>query len=868
MEEQQHHPMGGGSGNNTENQHKRDLNVDVDVLDSSLSSHMDHQESVHINMEAPPNDKEQDAKTAPTSKFNLLKKFKSKSFLIKKPKPEADNAANLTTNADSNAGPDANQDEANLEKKRGLFAQGGRSRSFPNLGQIMATKLNALKELRNHHEATEVPHPLSPEAGKVEFPDMINSPPPGASVPPNTSSSAWDFEPISFQSALTVSTASSGSKKLVFESPGLTPPKTAASEKPSDEPAVEQPKDLTELAEAAESAKGTIQNKFLEGKPEPPARTVGVTKGKAWVNSVTIFLYEAKHLPAMDTNGLSDPFCKFKLGAEKYKSRTVHKSLNPRWMEQFVLYIYESDSRKLNITVWDWDRGIKNDFIGKTTLDLDTLESEKLHDLWLEIDDDHGAPCGSVHLSVMISGKKLISAAGKTGKEGEVTKEEVDAALIDKYGLKNTMKCMGDVGTVTVKVFRGYGLRAADLNGKSDPYCVLQLVNARMQTQVELKTLDPEWNREFTFPVNDIHAVLDVTVYDMDQDKKSDFLGRIAVPLLKIHNRERRWYALKDQNLIGRTKGSILLEMDMLYNPVRAAVRTFKPREARLNQEETKFRRQVLLRNVHRMRSIAAPFGEMAQFARSCLQWESRSRSITAFFVYMLSVYFFELWMAPVALLGIFLKHYVKQQLVQTTYARDPHHDELMEYDDVVLEEDEDWMEEDPNKLPSVVNKMGSSNNIVHKVKLAQEQLRLVQNLLGFAADLCERMQNTVAFAVPWLSHLAVIILAVVAVVLYFVPLRAILLIYGVHKFTKKLRKPHSLGNNELLDFMSRVYTVEEVKQYREFRPREVPGFVPNRQVREAVEEDTPSSGETNGPAKLFHRASTKIRLNPPQRFD
>ena len=147
---------------------------------------------------------------------------------------------------------------------------------------------------------------------------------------------------------------------------------------------------------------------------------------------------------------------------------------------------------------------------------------------------------------------------------------------------------------------------------------------------------------------------------------------------------------------------------------------------------------------------------------------------------------------------------------------------------------------------------------------MAQEQLRLVQNLLGFAADLCERMQNTVHFAVPWLSHLAVVILASVAFVLYFFPLRVILLIYGIHKFTKKLRKPLSLGNNELLDFFSRVYTFDEAKQYREFRPREVPGFVPNRQIRESVEEDAPSSGEANGPRKLFHRASTKIKLMPP----
>ena len=94
-------------------------------------------------------------------------------------------------------------------------------------------------------------------------------------------------------------------------------------------------------------------------------------------------------------------------------------------------------------------------------------------------------------------------------------------------------------------------------------------------------------------PCGDIHAILEITVLDMDQDKKSDFLGRIAIPLLKIKNGERRWYALKDEKLIGRAKGSILLELSLNYNPIRAAIRTVNPQEARFDEVEPKFRRQV-----------------------------------------------------------------------------------------------------------------------------------------------------------------------------------------------------------------------------------------------------------------------------------
>lgn len=47
-------------------------------------------------------------------------------------------------------------------------------------------------------------------------------------------------------------------------------------------------------------------------------------------------------------------------------------------------------------------------------------------------------------------------------------------------------------------VIRAQGLRSADIGGKSDPFCVLELVNARLQTQTEYKTLNPEWNKIFT----------------------------------------------------------------------------------------------------------------------------------------------------------------------------------------------------------------------------------------------------------------------------------------------------------------------------------------------------------------------------------
>ena len=62
-----------------------------------------------------------------------------------------------------------------------------------------------------------------------------------------------------------------------------------------------------------------------------------------------------------------------------------------------------------------------------------------------------------------------------------------------------------------ISVLRAHGLSAADLGGKSDPYCVLQLDNDRIQTHTVYKTLAPEWHRHFTLSVYVVHLLVRFT---------------------------------------------------------------------------------------------------------------------------------------------------------------------------------------------------------------------------------------------------------------------------------------------------------------------------------------------------------------------
>lgn len=107
-----------------------------------------------------------------------------------------------------------------------------------------------------------------------------------------------------------------------------------------------------------------------------------------------------------------------------------------------------------------------------------------------------------------------------------------------------------------------------DMNGKSDPFCRLELVNEVLQTGTEYKTLCPEWNRTFTLQVRDIHEAVMITVYDEDNRNQAEFLGRVVVPLLSIRSGQIRWMALKDKKLKARAKGSILVQFWLSYNLV------------------------------------------------------------------------------------------------------------------------------------------------------------------------------------------------------------------------------------------------------------------------------------------------------------
>uniref|UniRef100_A0A8C2R8J6 C2 domain-containing protein n=1 Tax=Capra hircus TaxID=9925 RepID=A0A8C2R8J6_CAPHI len=493
-------------------------------------------------------------------------------------------------------------------------------------------------------------------------------------------------------------------------------------------------------------------------------------KSHLWRGIVSITLIEGRDLKAMDSNG--DPYVKFRLGHQKYKSK--------------VTDLFYQSRRQV-----DWH-------VFMCQIDLSALSREQTHKLELQLEEGEG------HLVLLVtltaSATVSISDLSVNSLEDQKEREEI----LKRYSPLRIFHNLKDVGFLQVKVIRAEGLMAADVTGKSDPFCVVELNNDRLLTHTVYKNLNPEWNKVFTFNIKDIHSVLEVTVYDEDRDRSADFLGKVAIPLLSIQNGEQKAYVLKNKQLTGPTKGVIYLEIDVIFNAVKASLRTLIPKEQKYIEEENRLSKQLLLRNFIRTKRCVMVLVNAAYYVNSCFDWDSPPRSLAAFVLFLFVVWNFELYMIPLVLLLLLTWNYFLIISGKDNRQRDTVVEDMLEDE----EEDDDKDDKDSEK-----------KGFINKIYAIQEVCISVQNILDEVASFGERIKNTFNWTVPFLSWLAIVALCAFTVILYFIPLRYIVLVWGINKFTKKLRNPYAIDNNELLDFLSRVPSDVQVVQYQELKP-------------------------------------------------
>nr|XP_004658219.1 multiple C2 and transmembrane domain-containing protein 2 isoform X2 [Jaculus jaculus] len=514
-------------------------------------------------------------------------------------------------------------------------------------------------------------------------------------------------------------------------------------------------------------------------------------KNQLWNGIISITLLEGKNVSG---GNMTEIFVQLKLGDQRYKSKTLCKSANPQWQEQFDFHYFSDRMGILDIEVWGKDSKKHEERLGTCKVDISALPLKQANCLELPLENCLGAllmlitltPCAGVSISDL-----CVCPFEDPNERKQISQ---------RYCFQNSLKDMKDVGILQVKVLKAADLLAADFSGKSDPFCLLELGNDRLQTHTIYKNLNPEWNKVFTFPIKDIHDVLEVTVFDEDGDKPPDFLGKVAIPLLSIRDGQPNCYVLKNKDLEHAFKGVIYLEMDLIYNPVKASIRTFTPREKRFVEDSRKLSKKILSRDVDRVKRLTVAIWNTIQFLQSCFRWESTLRSTIAFVVFLVTVWNFELYMIPLALLLVFVYNFLSPVKGKAGSTQDS-----QESTDIEEEEEED-------------DKESEKKGLIERIYMVQDIVSTVQNILQEIASFGERIKNTFNWTVPFLSLLACLLLLIATIALYLVPLRYIILIWGINKFTKKLRNPYSIDNNELLDFLSRVPSDIQKVQYTELK--------------------------------------------------
>ncbi|CAK0878779.1 unnamed protein product [Prorocentrum cordatum] len=127
----------------------------------------------------------------------------------------------------------------------------------------------------------------------------------------------------------------------------------------------------------------------------------------------------------------------------------------------------------------------------------------------------------------------------------------------------------GALTPVDVTVVGASGLKNADLFGKSDPYCLVELESSKKgkkiskrKTKTVANDLDPVWNSTFTFFAYSDGDCLVFTIFDEDiKGLTGDFLGRACVSADQVRSGFDGELPLEMKNGAGLVQGSLRVKV-------------------------------------------------------------------------------------------------------------------------------------------------------------------------------------------------------------------------------------------------------------------------------------------------------------------
>eukprot|EP01137_Pigoraptor_chileana_P029768 Opistho-2@15396 len=106
-----------------------------------------------------------------------------------------------------------------------------------------------------------------------------------------------------------------------------------------------------------------------KGQGNRSAVTAGYTEG----GRLHIKVMGASGVASKDVGGTSDPYCIVSVGGQQARTRHIIKTLEPKWNESFEFDIGQRGPWALRLTVFDWDKLGRDDYIGAAVLNVKSL---------------------------------------------------------------------------------------------------------------------------------------------------------------------------------------------------------------------------------------------------------------------------------------------------------------------------------------------------------------------------------------------------------------------------------------------------------------------------------------------------------------
>jgi len=109
-------------------------------------------------------------------------------------------------------------------------------------------------------------------------------------------------------------------------------------------------------------------------------------------HKLVVRVIEARGLKAADFGGTSDPFAELRIKNDNfsYKTRTIKKTLNPFWDEEFTLAINDLEKDILSVKIYDFDQTTNNDLIGELEFYVASFINQQPKEEWKQVMERKG----------------------------------------------------------------------------------------------------------------------------------------------------------------------------------------------------------------------------------------------------------------------------------------------------------------------------------------------------------------------------------------------------------------------------------------------------------------------------------------------